>query len=37
MQCYFIDKEFGKVVVTFRRGMKNVRCRWRGNRLYMSR
>lgn len=36
MQCYFIDKEFGKVVVTFRRGMKNVRCRWRGNRLYMS-
>lgn len=36
MQCYFIDKEFGKVVVTLRRGMKNVRCRWRGNRLYMS-
>ena len=36
MQCYFIDKEFGKVVVTFRRGMKNVRCRWRGKRLYMS-
>ena len=36
MQCYFIDKEFGKVVVTFRRGMKHVRCRWRGNRLYMS-
>lgn len=36
MQCYFIDKEFGKVVVTFRRGIKNVRCRWRGNRLYMS-
>ena len=36
MQCYFIDKEFGKVVVTLRHGMKNVRCRWRGNRLYMS-
>lgn len=36
MQCYFIDEEFGKVVVTLRRGMKNVRCRWRGNRLYMS-
>lgn len=36
MQRYFIDKEFGKVVVTLRRGMKNVRCRWRGNRLYMS-
>lgn len=36
MQCYFIDKEFGKVVVTLRRGMKNVKCRWRGNRLYMS-
>lgn len=36
MQCYFIDKEFGKVLVTLRRGMKNVRCRWRGNRLYMS-
>lgn len=36
MQCYFIDKEFGKVVVMLRHGMKNVRCRWRGNRLYMS-
>lgn len=36
MQCYFIDKELGKVVVTLRHGMKNVRCRWRGNRLYMS-
>lgn len=36
MQCYFIDKKFGKVVVTLRHGMKNVRCRWRGNRLYMS-
>lgn len=36
MQCYFIDKEFGKVVVMLRHGMKNVRCRWRGNRLYIS-
>lgn len=36
MQCHYDDKEFGRIIITFRRGMRRVVCRWRGGRLHLS-
>lgn len=36
MQCYIDDKEFGRVIVTLRRGMRNVVCRWKDTQLHIS-
>lgn len=36
MQCYYDDKEFGRIIITFRRGMKRMVCRWRGTQLNLS-
>ena len=36
MQYYIDDDEFGRVIVTLRRGMRNCTARWKGEHLIMN-